>query len=505
MDRAIGSIAILGGGTAGWMAAAVLAQVLRGTKTTITLVESAEIPTVGVGEATIPPIIDFLRLLEIDQGQFMAATEGSFKLGIRFDDWRVLGERYWHPFGTFGPSVDRRPFHHMWHRLRAAGDDPRVEAYSLAAALGDAGRMAFADGQGEGRGAGPLGGMRHALHFDAGLVARFLRTYSEQRGVRRLERRVEGATLKDDGFVEALVLDGGERLAADFFIDCSGFRGMLIEGALKTGYEDWSAFLPCDRAVAGLTVRDANPPPFTQAAARPAGWRWRIPLRHRTGNGYVYSSAHVSDDEALADLEREAGKLLTEPRVLKFTGGRRRAFWNRNVVALGLASGFIEPLESTSIHFVTSGLMKLLDHFPDKDFDAANIADYNKALIAEYEAARDFIVLHYQPTRRDEPFWRERAAAALPADLAERLALYRGTGRIPHRPTELFTEPSWFYVLEGMGVRPDAYDPLVDLSNLSQVREGLAGWRRRVAEIVQASSLHDAALDVVAGRRRPAA
>ncbi|PXA85919.1 tryptophan halogenase [Caulobacter sp. D5] len=502
MDRAIGSIAILGGGTAGWMAAAVLAQVLRGTGTSITLVESADIPTVGVGEATIPPIVDFLRLLEIDQAEFMVATEGTFKLGIRFDDWTTPGERYWHPFGTFGPTIDRRPFHNMWHRLRAAGDDPRVEAYSLSAALGDAGRMAFADPRAGG--VGPSGGLRHALHFDAGLVARFLRTWSERRGVTRLERKVEGAVLRDDGFVEALALKGGGHLAADLFIDCSGFRGVLIEEALKTGYEDWSRWLPCDRAVAGLTARDPNPPPFTQAAARPAGWRWRIPLRHRTGNGYVYSSAHVGDDEALADLAREAGPLLSEPRFLRFKGGRRKAFWSRNVVALGLASGFLEPLESTSIHFVTSGLMKLLDHFPDKDFDPANIAAYNAALIAEYEAARDFIVLHYQPTRRDEPFWRERAAA-IPDTLAERLELYRGTGRIPFRPGELFTDLSWFYVLEGMGVRPAAYDPLVNFSNLAETRAGLVGWRGRVAQGVAEAATHEAVLDAIAARARPAA
>ncbi|MBI1682495.1 tryptophan halogenase family protein [Caulobacter hibisci] len=503
MDRAIGSIAILGGGTAGWMAASVLAQLLRGTGTTITLVESPEIPTVGVGEATIPPIIDFLRLLEIDQAQFMVATEGTFKLGIRFEDWTVPGERYWHPFGTFGPTIDRRPFHNMWHRLRAAGDDPKVEAYNLSAALGDAGKAAFNDPRAGGQ--GPTGGLRHALHFDAGLVARFLRAWSERRGVKRVERRVEGATLRDDGFVEALVLDGGERLAADFFIDCSGFRGVLIEGALKTGYEDWKRWLPCDRAVAAPTPREANPAPFTLAAARPAGWRWKIPLRHRTGSGYVYSSAHVSDDEALADLTREAGPLLAEPRVLKFTGGRRKAFWNRNVVALGLASGFLEPLESTSIHFVTSGLMKLLDHFPDKDFDPANIAAYNTALIADYEAARDFLVLHYQPTRRDEPFWRERASAAIPDSLAARLELYRGTGRIPFRPGELFTDLSWFYVLEGVGVRPAAYDPLVDHSNLAETRAGLAGWRAKVDEAVRGAATHDAVLDAVAAQARPAA
>ncbi|KRA56218.1 tryptophan halogenase [Caulobacter sp. Root655] len=490
-DRAIKSIAIVGGGTAGWMAASLLAQTLRGTGCAITLIESPDIGIVGVGEATIPPILDFLKLIEVDLDAFLQATQATFKLGIKFQDWSRVGESYWHPFGSFGVSIDRRPFHHVWHKARTEGLDMAVPDFSLAAALGEAGRFAPPDP----RAGGPLAGLRHALHFDAALVAKFLRDHAERRGVRRLEREVARAVLRDDGFIDALTLTDGEQVKADFYIDCSGLRGLLIEQALETGYEDWTRWLPCDRAIAAPTAHAGPPAPYTLAVAQDAGWRWKIPLRHRVGNGYVYASQAIDDETALSELLAAIGEPLAEPRKLRFTTGRRKAFWNRNCVALGLASGFLEPLESTSIHLVCSGLYKLLDHFPDRDFAPSNIAAYNRALVAEYETFRDFIVLHYCATARDDtPFWRDRAEASIPDSLAERMELYRACGRIDTRPGELFTDLSWFYVLEGMGLRPRAHDPLVDASDFRQVRAILPRLAQQVATVVAQSPTHQAAL-----------
>jgi len=497
-DRAIRSIAIVGGGTAGWMAACLLAQTLRGTGCAITLVESPDIGVVGVGEATIPPIFDFLQLIEVDLDAFIPATQATFKLGIRFDDWSRIGDSYWHPFGTFGVSIDRRPFQHVFHKARAQGLDVTVPRFSLAAALGEAGRLAHPDP----RAPSPLAGLRQALHFDAVLVARFLRDHAQTRGVRRLEREVAEVALRDDGFIEALKLKGGGELAADLYIDCSGFRGLLIEQALGAGYEDWTRWLPCDRALAAPTAHAGPPAPYTQATAQAAGWRWRIPLQHRVGNGYVYSSAFIDDDAAQDELLAAIGKPLAEPRKLSFTAGRRKTMWSRNCVALGLASGFLEPLESTSIHLVCSGLYKLLDHFPDRDFAPVNIAAYNRALADEYQTYRDFILLHYCVTARDDtPFWRERATAPLPDRLAERIELYRACGRADAKPGELFTDLSWFYIFEGMGVRPKAYDPLVDASNFDQVRSILPDLAARIEAVVAQSPTHEAALTAIVRRR----
>jgi tryptophan halogenase len=499
-DRAIRSIAIVGGGTAGWMAASLLAQVLRGTGCAITLVESPDIGIVGVGEATIPPILDFLKLIEVDLDAFVRDTQATFKLGIKFQDWSRVGESYWHPFGTFGVSIDRRPFHHVWHKARAEGLEMSVPHHSLAAALGEAGRFAWPDPSV----GGPLAGLRHALHFDAALVARFLRGHAEARGIRRLEREVASAVLRDDGFIDALTLTDGGEVKADLYIDCSGFRGLLIEQTLGTGYEDWTRWLPCDRAIAAPTAHAGPPAPYTLAVAQDAGWRWKIPLQHRVGNGYVYASQAIDDDTALAELLAAIGQPLAEPRRLRFTTGRRKAFWNRNVVTLGLASGFLEPLESTSIHLVCSGLYKLLDHFPDRDFAPSNIAAYNQALVHEYETFRDFIVLHYCATARDDTaFWRDRAGAAVPDTLAERLELYRACGRITTRQGDLFTDLSWFYVLDGMGLRPRAYDPLVEASNFEQVQALLPRLSGQIAALVAQSPTHEAAIASL-GRHRAA-
>jgi tryptophan halogenase len=461
-------IAILGGGTAGWMAASILARALPGTGCVITVIESPEIGTVGVGEATIPPIIDLLRFLNINEGDFVKHTQSTYKLGIKFTDWPCAGHSYWHPFGAFGSMINLRPFFHAWQKARAAGLAPRFNDFSLCAALGDAGKFRFPDLAAQ----GPVAGLRYALHFDASLVAQYLRSYAERLGVVRLQRTVAQATLREDGFLDDIIFNDASRLQADLYIDCSGFRGVLIEGALETGYLDWSAVLPCDRAVAIPTELPKARPPYTEANARTAGWRWRIPLQHRVGNGYVYSSANISDTQALDDLLSAVGEKPTaDPRFLRFVTGRRKLLWNRNCVALGLASGFLEPLESTSIHMVMSGTYKLLEHFPNTSFAQANIDSYNSELIQEVERIRDFIVLHYLTGRTDTPLWAYCQSMKLPDSLLQRIELYKRTGRVRYKAGELFTDLSWFYIFEGIGVSPESYDPLMDVVNKNQFRE----------------------------------
>ena len=487
-DPCIRRIAIVGGGTAGWTAASILARTLP-PSCHITVVESPEIGTVGVGEATIPPFIDLLRFLDINEADFVRDTRSTYKLGIQFRDWGRSGELYWHPFGTFGSIINRRPFFHYWHKARAAGLPLRFNDYSLCAALGEQGKFRFPDGNAQNAAAG----LRYALHFDAVLVAKYLRGYSERRGVTRLERTVVQATQRPDGFLDELVFSDGSKLQADLYLDCSGFRGVLIEQTLKTGYLDWSALLPCDRAVAIPTESTHDRPPYTRAMARAAGWHWRIPLQHRVGNGYVYSSAHLSDERALDDLlGAVAEKPLAEPRVLRFLAGRRRLFWNRNCVALGLASGFLEPLESTSIQLVINGVFNLLDHFPDKSFAPTNIDSYNTELIEELERIRDFIVLHYWAARRDDgPFWSYFRSVRLPESLRRRIEHYTATGRVRVKPRELFTDLSWFYIFEGLGIQPASYDPLADAVPSEQLREILAGLARSTAAAASGARPHD--------------
>ena len=488
-DQRIRSIAIVGGGTAGWVAASMLARVLPGTGTVITVIESPDIGTVGVGEATIPPIIELLRFLSISEEDFVRHTQATFKLGIKFKDWRVVGETYWHPFGTFGAPINRRPFHHYWNKARAAGTALNFNDFSGCAALGDAGKFSFPDAQPD----APASGLRYALHFDAVLVARYLRSYAERLGVMRIERTVQGATRLDGGGIDELQFSDHSTLRADLYIDCSGFRGVLIEQVLGTGYIDWSSVLPCNRAVAFPTALAAARPPYTLSTARAAGWQWRIPLQHRVGNGYVYASAHCTDEQAFEDLIGVTGeKPAADPRFLRFVTGRRKLFWNRNCVALGLASGFLEPLESTSIHLVTSGMYHLLEHFPDRDFDQTNIDSYNGELIEEAERIRDFIVLHYCLTQRqDSPLWQYCRSMAIPDSLRQRIDLYRHTGRIRPRPGELFTDLSWFYIFEGLGLRPESHDPLLDVVPADRLSEIFASLAQTTAQVAAAARSHD--------------
>jgi tryptophan halogenase len=485
----IRNIAIVGGGTAGWMAASMLARALPGTRTSITVVESPDIGIIGVGEATIPPIIDLLRFLSIDEADFVRHTEATYKLGIKFVDWKTVGESYWHPFGTFGAPIIRRPFYHAWHKARAAGLPLRFNDYSPCAALGDDFKFRFPD---PATPDSPAAGLRYALHFDAVLVAKYLRSYAERLGVARLERTVAGASRRDDGFLDELKFSDGSTLKADLYIDCSGFRGALIEQVLGAGYVDWSSMLPCDRAVAAPSATNGKRAPYTQSFARSAGWQWRIPLQHRTGNGYVYSSQFCSDEEACADLLGIIGTPLADPRFLRFITGRRKVFWSGNCVALGLASGFLEPLESTSIHLVSSGIYHLLEHYPDTHFDQSNIDSYNAEVTYEFERIRDFIVLHYSLTQReDTPLWRYCRSMTVPDTLRQRIELYRGTGRVRWRAGELFTDTSWFYIFEGLGVCPARYDPLLDVVTLDKLKEILTALADGTAALRRAAPLHD--------------
>ncbi len=461
-DRRIRSVCIVGGGSAGWMTAAALAHALpRGCA--ITLIESDEIGTVGVGEATIPPIKLFNDTLGIDENAFLRATSGTFKLGIEFVGWARGGpdDAYFHPFGSFGKSFDLVAVHQHWLRARAAGSPIALDDLSMG--WGAARRGRFARPMSDPRSVGST--FDYAYHFDAGAYAAFLRNYAEARGVTRHEGKVADCRIDgESGNVAAVTTSDGRAFAADLFIDCSGFRGLLIEDALHTGYEDWTHWLPCDRAVAVPCASNDPAIPYTRSTARHAGWQWRIPLQHRTGNGYVYASAHLSDDEAAATLLANIdGEAMADPRQLRFTTGRRRQFWNRNVIAIGLAGGFMEPLESTSLHLIQTGIAKLLAFFPTRDFAPAVRDEYNRVAISEFERIRDFLILHYKlNTRSDGALWQQVAAMPVPETLQWKIDHFRQSGRLLARDMDLFGAPSWLAVHIGQGNWPAATDPLLD-------------------------------------------
>ncbi len=459
-DRRIRSIVIVGGGSAGWMAAAALSNALT-NGCEITLIESDEIGTVGVGEATIPTIKLFNQTLGIDEREFVRETQGSFKLGIQFVDWAKLDHIYFHPFGSYGRPFDYGAVHQYWVYSGAYDSGISFDDLCMAWAMAREGKFSLPSTDQR----SVLSTFEYAYHFDAGLYAAFLRRYSEARGVIRHEGKV--AVVKqngDTGFVDSVKLDDGREFAADLFIDCSGFRGLLIEGALKTGYEEWTHWLPCDRALAVPCASNGEPTPYTRSTAREAGWQWRIPLQHRTGNGYVYSSSYISDDEAastlLANLD---GKALGDPRPLRFVTGRRKLHWNKNVVAVGLSSGFMEPLESTSIHLIQANISKLLALFPDRDFDPLVTAEFNHIAHNETERIRDFLILHYKLTQRDDsPLWRYTANMDIPDTLQFKIDHFRKYGRLIARENDLFGPASWSAVHIGQLNIPQRVDPLLD-------------------------------------------
>ena len=462
-DGNIRSITIVGGGTAGWMAAAAFSHILSGSGIAIRVVESEEIGTVGVGEATIPHIQYFNPLLGIDEDEFVRRTCATFKLGIEFVDWGRIGERYIHPFGSYGQEMEGLHFHQFWYRQAQMGGALPLDRYSIGVGAARAGKFQRPD---HSRPGSPLAGISYAFQFDAALYARYLRERAEAAGVERIEGRIVDVALNGaNGHVDHVLLEDGRKVAGDLFIDCSGFRGLLIEGALKAGYDDWSEWLPCDRAVARPCARIGDPTPYTRATATSVGWRWRIPLQSRTGNGHVYCSDYIDDDAALAMLDASLdGEPLAGPNFLRFTAGVRRKAWDRNVVALGLASGFLEPLESTSIHLIQSGIARLLTNFPDRSFNQPDIDYYNRRTRAEYEQIRDFLILHYKATARDDsPLWRRCRDMAIPASLEERIAIFRENARLYRHDNELFSETSWLAVLHGQNIAPKRYHPIADL------------------------------------------
>ena len=481
-DR-IRKVVIVGGGTAGWMAAAAMSKILGELPDlSIELVESDEIATVGVGEATIPQINLFNALLGLDERDFVRATNATYKLGIEFRDWTRLGHSYVHPFGFYGLDMRGIEFHHYWLKGRAAGDDTPLDAYSLGVVAGLQGRFTHPRPE---QPNSPLSRIAYAFQFDASLYARYLRQLAEAWGVRRTEGRVVDVVQNGEtGFVEAVLLEGEKRIEGDLFIDCSGFRGLLIEQKLEAGFEDWSKWLPCDRAAAVPCESSDDQQPLTRSTARPAGWQWRIPLQHRTGNGYVYSSAHLSDDEAaetlLANLD---GTALAEPRILRFKAGHRKKSWVKNVVALGLAGGFLEPLESTSIHLIQTGIARLMTLFPTRRFDVLEIERYNRLTVQEYVDIRDFLVLHYHANERtDSELWRYCRELTPPDGLAYKLDMFRRTGRVIREHDELFTETSWLAVMVGQGTEAQDYHPAADILPDSETLQRLAHIREVVAQ-----------------------
>ena len=485
-------VVIVGGGTAGWMAAAAMSRFFNDGQRTITLIESEAIGTVGVGEATIPPIRNFNAMLDIPDDEFLRATRGTYKLGIEFVNWGQRGDRYFHPFGEYGQDFHGIQFHQLYLREQAraggAGDVGEYSMSTVAAAMGRFARPAPTAKT-------LVNQIAFAYHFDASLYAAYLRQRAEKQGAVRKEGRIVGVERNGEtGDVASVKLEDGSEIAGDLFIDCSGFRGLLIEDALETGYEDWSHWLPMDRAIAVPTANQGSPDPFTRSTAHSAGWQWRIPLQHRTGNGHVFSSAYMDEDEAreilLANLE---GEPLAEPRTLRFLTGMRRKAWNHNVVSLGLSSGFIEPLESTSIHLIQNGIARLFALFPDNPISPLEREEYNRGMRELYEDVRDFIILHYKATQRDDSdFWRYVRDMDVPDSLARKMALWKLHGRVFRENAELFSAPSWIAVMLGQNVWPDAYDPIADTLDENKVATAMQQMRQAYRDIGEKLPTHEA-------------
>ena len=472
-------IVIVGGGTSGWMTAAALSTVLRG-KYSIELVESDEIGTVGVGEATIPMIQRFNSIVGINEVDFVKETNGSFKLGIEFVNWGRLGDRYMHGFGSIGQDLWTVRFEQYWHKMHRLGKAADLAKYSItrSAAL----RNKFMHPRHDVENS-PLSDIAYAYHFDASLYAKFLRKLSVERGVIRTEGRISRTHQRPiDGYITDVELENGTKISGDLFIDCSGFKGLLIEETLQTGYLDWTHWLPCDRAIAVPCGSASSLTPYTRSTAHEAGWQWRIPLQHRTGNGHVYCSQYMSEDEATNKLLQTLdGKPLADPRQIKFKTGMRKKAWNKNVVAIGLSSGFLEPLESTSIHLIQSTISQLIEFFPHAGFDSIEIDEFNRQHEFHFERIRDFIILHYHVNQRtDSEFWKACANMAIPDTLRHKLDIYKASGRVQRVDGELFTEVGWAQVMIGQNLQPNNYHPLVDL----QSEENIANYLQSVEDVI---------------------
>ncbi len=489
---AIERIVIVGGGTAGWMAAAALSRVAQGNAVTITLIESEMIGTVGVGEATIPPFVEFNQLLGIDERELMAEAQASFKLGIQFVNWGKIGDSYIHPFGAYGYQMGGVAFHQVWHRFRQAGDNRPIQVFNLETMAAYFGKFLRTEDYNKRDDLPPI---NYAYHIDATRYAKFLRGYAEKRGVVRREGRVADATLDgESGFVASVTMEDAEVIPGDLFIDCSGFRGLLIEQALHTGYEDWRHLLPCDRAVALPCEREdgSGPLPYTRATAHRAGWQWQVPLQTRNGNGHVYCSEHMSDDEALDILVKNmAGKPGAEPNFLRFVTGRRKKFWNKNVVAIGLAAGFMEPLESTSIHLIHTAINKLIAVLSLDGITQTQEDSFNRLTAKEYNRIRDFLILHYNATARDDSeFWNYVRTMQVPDTLTEKIELFRANGQIFREEDELFTETSWAAVMMGQGIQMAGHNPVADSMTPATIKGEFDEMEKSIRFLVQNMPLH---------------
>lgn len=478
----IRKIVIVGGGTAGWMAAAAISKIMGDFPgLTVTLVESEAIGTVGVGEATIPQIAAFNKMLELDEREFVRETCATYKLGIEFVDWLRPDHSYVHPFGSYGLDMLGIEFHHFWLRARELGQDIPLDDFSIAVAAGKAGKFFWPRPD---QPNSPLSRLSYAFQFDAGRYAKYLRKIAEKHGVVRVEGKVTQVLQNgENGHVTAVKLENGQSVEGELFIDCSGFRSLLLGQTLGVGFTDWSKWLPCDRAVAIPCELGGKREPLTRSTARPAGWQWRIPLQHRIGNGHVYSSAYMEADEAtemlLANLD---GPPLAEPNHLRFNAGHRDKAWDRNVVALGLAGGFLEPLESTAIHLVQSGIARLMSLFPTTAFAPKEIDRYNRETASDYADIRDFLLLHYIASERDDSeFWRYCRALDPPDALKEKLEMFRSSGRVIREHNELFTETSWLSVMVGQGVQPQGYHPVAGMLDEEETRRRTA----HIREVIQ--------------------
>ncbi len=483
----IHKVVIAGGGTAGWMAAAALSKLL-GKTLDITLIESDEIGTVGVGEATIPTLITLHELLQIKEQDFVSAVKGTFKLGISFENWRDVGEDYIHSFGYTGKDCWAAGFQHFWLKGQKLGISEEYGEYCPEWAAAKDNRFAVLPNQ----------ALNYAYHFDASLYAKFLRGIAEENGATRQEGKIRTVEQHPEtGFITGVTLESGQLVEGDFFVDCTGFRGLLIEQTLHTGYDDWSHWLPADSAVAVQTESVAPPLPYTRSIAHEAGWQWRIPLQHRVGNGMVFCSKFWSDDEATDKLLGNVeGPTVTDPRVIKFTTGSRRKHWNKNCVAMGLASGFMEPLESTSIHLAQRAVIRLMQMFPYDGVRQPDVEEFNNQMKFEIENIRDFIVLHYHVTnRRDTKFWRHCSSMPIPDSLQHRIDLFKQAGRVFKVPTELFGENSWTQVMLGQGLMPEQYHPIVNMMDDDELKVFLSGIHGSVGNLVRQLPDHQRFID----------
>ena len=483
-ERRMRRVVIAGGGTAGWMAAAAIARTM-GRTVEVTLVESDAIGTIGVGESTIPPLVTYNRLLGIGEAQFMRATQATFKLGILFDGWKNGHDRYFHSFGLTGTDHWSAGFQHFWLHGRDKGHDQPYDDYCLELVAALQGKFAHL----------PNDGTNYAYQLDSGLYAKFLRDMATGDGTRRIEGKIARVELDGEtGDIAALVLEAGARIEGDLFLDCTGFRALLIEGALHAGWDDWSHYLPCDSAIAIQTANVGPPPPYTRAMAHDSGWQWRIPLQHRTGNGIVYCSRYLDKDVALERLLGNIeGETLVKPNFIRFVTGARRKQWHRNCVAVGLSGGFMEPLESTSIHLIQRAILRLIRLFPLRGVSPTDVAEFNDQQDTDMEQIRDFLILHYKATERgDSPFWRQCRDMAIPDSLHHKIDLFRETGRVFRKNDELFAENSWVQVMMGQGIMPRAHHPIAEKLRDGELAKLLSGLRENVARTVAGMPEHGA-------------